>query len=81
MTELIQKNKHYLVKSPYGTYTFNNRKTAQQLHTTLTQYEKIQKQYKETEKKLDKITRTLIQLQITHRIAEAELDNLKEALQ
>ena len=78
MSELIEKNKHYLVQSEYGTYSFNNRKTAEQLHHHLTQYEKITKQHQLTEQKLDKIQRTIISLQMSISIINDEIQRLHE---
>ena len=82
MSEIIQKNKTYLIKSEYGSYKFNNRKTAEQLNQTLTDYETIQKQYHITEKRLDKIQKQLIQIQMTCSILSDELDKLhKEVME
>ena len=81
MSEIIQKNRHYLVKSDYGTYPINNRKTAEQLQKTLTDYENIKTEHRETEQKLDKITKILIQLQLTNGILTEELQTLKEVIQ
>jgi pantothenate synthetase len=81
MSEIIQRNKQYLVKSKYGSYLLNSRKTAEQLNKTLTDYENIKKTQQQTEKQLDKIQRILIQLQMTNTIQTHELETLKEALQ
>jgi cytidylate kinase len=82
MSEIIEKNKHYLVKSEYGSYSFNNRKTAEQLNKTLTDYEHIAEQYKETDQKLDQIQRTIISLQMSISIIGDELERLhKEVIQ
>ena len=81
MSEIIQKNRHYLVKSQYGTYPINNKKTAEQLQKTLTDYENIKTEHHETEQKLDKITKILIQLQLTNGILTEELQTLKEVIQ
>jgi hypothetical protein len=62
-------------------YNCQNRITAEQLHQTLTTYENTLQQYKTTEAKLDKITKILIQLQLTNGILTEELHHLKEALQ
>ena len=81
MSEIIQKNRQFLVKSQYGTYPINNRKTAEQLQKTLTDYENIKTEHHETEQKLDKIQRILIQLQLTNGILTEELQTLKEVIQ
>ena len=80
MSEIIEKNKFYLVKSEFGTYTFNNRKTAEQLAKHLTQYEKISKTSKETEKTLDRVTKGVIQLQMSLSILQDEFNKLKKDL-
>lgn len=80
MSEIIEKNKFYLVKSEFGSYTFNNRKIAEQLAKHLTQYEKISKTSKETEKTLDRVTKGVIQLQMSLSILQNDLDKLKMEL-
>ena len=80
MSEIIEKNKFYLVKSEFGSYTFNNRKTAEELNTHLNNYEKISKTSKETEKTLDRVTKGVIQLQMSLSILQGDLDKLKMEL-
>jgi len=80
MSEIIERNKNYLVKSKYGTYTFNNRKTAEELNTHLNNYEKIAKQHKATEQTLDKIQKGVIQLQMSLKIAQDDLDKIKKEM-
>ena len=87
MTKVIQRNKHYLVKSQYGSYQFNNRKTAEDLNLVLQGYEhttqqlqKALQQNKKTEEKLDKIQKTIIQLQMTTSILSDELRKLHEEI-
>ena len=80
MSEIIERNKNYLVKSKYGTYTFNNRKTAEELNNHLNNYEKIAKQHKATEQTLDKIQKGVIQLQMSLKIAQDDLDKLKKEM-
>ena len=77
MSKIIERNKKYLVKSKYGTYTFNNRKTAEKLNTTLNTYETIQKQHTKTEQTLDNVQKQVIKLQMTLSILQNELDELK----
>ena len=81
MSEIIQRNKQYLVKSAYGSYLINTRKTAEQLQQTLTDYENIKTEHQQTEQKLDHIQKILIQLQLTNGILTEELQTLKEAIQ
>ena len=81
MSEIIQRNKQYLVKSKYGSYLINSRKTAEQLQQTLTDYENIKTEHQQTEQKLDHIQKILIQLQLTNGILTEELQTLKEAIQ
>ena len=80
MSEIIEKHKYFLVKSEFGTYTFNNRKTAEELNTHLNNYEKISKTSKETEKTLDRVTKGVIQLQMSLSILQEDLDKLKMEL-
>lgn len=80
MSEIIEKHKYFLVKSEFGTYTFNNRKTAEELNTHLNNYEKISKTYKETEETLDRVTKGVIQLQMSLSILQGDLDKLKMEL-
>ena len=80
MSEIIEKNKFYLVKSEFGSYTFNNRKTAEQLNTHLNNYEKILQTSKETEKTLDRVTKGVIQLQMSLSILQNDLNKLKMEL-
>lgn len=62
-------------------YNCQNRITAEQLQKTLTDYENIKTEHHETEQKLDKITKILIQLQLTNGILTEELQTLKEVIQ
>lgn len=80
MSEIIQKNKIYLVKSTYGTFNFNNRKSAEQLNETLTNYEIIAKQYKATEQTLDRVQKRIIQLQMSLKLAQEDLDKIKKEM-
>jgi cytidylate kinase len=80
MSEIIEKNKHYLVKSEYGSYSFNNRKTAENLNKTLTDYEIIAEQSRETDQKLDQIQRTIISLQMSVSIIGDELERLHKEI-
>ena len=56
------------------------KKTAEQLQQTLTDYENIKQEQNITEQKLDKITKILIQLQLTNGILTEELQTLKEVI-
>lgn len=78
MSEIIEKNKYFLVKSKYGSYLFNNRKTAEQLNATLNDYEVLSKQSIKTEDTLDRVQRKVIQLQMSLTIMQGELDKLKD---
>jgi septal ring factor EnvC (AmiA/AmiB activator) len=80
MSTIIERNKTFLVKSEYGTYNINNRKTAEQLNQTLTNYEIISKQSQATEKTLDRVTKQVIQLQMTLTIMQNDLDKIKKEL-
>ena len=59
-------------------YNCHNKVTAQDLLNTLTQYEQVQQQVHETSQKYDKITKQLIQIQMSLRILEEEIQTLKE---
>ena len=80
MSELIERNKNYLVKSEYGTYTFNNRKTAEKLNKTLNNYETINRQYQQTEQTLDRIQKGVIQLQMSLKLTQDDLDKIKKEM-
>lgn len=80
MSEIIEKNKFYLVKSEFGSYTFNNLKTAEELNTHLNNYEKISKIYKETEETLDRVTKSVIQIQMDLSILQEDMNKLKQEL-
>ncbi len=80
MSEIIEKNKMFLVKSEFGSYSFNNRKTAEQLNYHLDNYEKINKTSQETEKTLDHITKGVIQLQMDLSIIQEDLNKIKKEL-
>lgn len=80
MSTLIKRNKTYLIKSQFGTYKFNNLKTAEQLNNTLNNYEKIVKQHKATEQMLDKIQKGVIQLQMSLKLAQDDLDKIKKEM-
>jgi septal ring factor EnvC (AmiA/AmiB activator) len=87
MSEIIERNRTFLVKSKYGSFTFNNKQSAKQLNTILTDYENTQdqltyamEQSHEIEQKFDNITKNIIQLQMTVTILQNDLDNLKMEL-
>lgn len=80
MSEIIERNKNYLVKSKYGTYTFNNRKTAEELNKHLANYETISQQCRQTEQTLDRVQKRIIQLQMSLKIAQDDLDKIKKEI-
>ena len=80
MSKVIKKDKIYLVKSKYGTYTFNNRKTAEELNKHLTNYETISQQCQQTEQTLDRVQKTIISLQMSVSIISDELQRLHEEI-
>ena len=59
-------------------YNCHNKVTAQDLHHTLTQYEQVKQSIRETEQKFDNITRKLIQIQMSLKILDQEIQTLKE---
>ncbi len=81
MSKIIKKNKEFLVKSErFGSYTFNNLKTAEQLNNTLNDYEKAHDIIKETEMKLDKVEKEIIKAQMSLSILQEDINNVKEAI-
>ena len=80
MSTIIERNKTFLVKSEYGTYNFNNRKTAEQLNNALNNYEIISKQSKATDETLDRVQKGVIQLQMSLSIIQDDLDKIKKEL-
>lgn len=51
-----------------------------QQQKTITELQKLQQQSKETEQKLDRITKNIIQLQLTNGIMTEELKKLQEMI-
>lgn len=80
MSKVIKKDKIYLVQSTYGSYPFNNKQSAEQLNTHLNNYEKIAKQHKATEQTLDKMQKGVIQLQMSLKLAQDDLDKIKKEI-
>ena len=84
MSEIIEKNKHYLVKSECGSYSFNNRKTAEQLNKQLNTYENtIQtlKQQLKLQSNQEKLQQHIITLQMELHNAQADIDKIKELIE
>ena len=57
-------------------YNCTNKITAEQLHNTLTTYEKTVQLNKNIEQQFDKLTRQVIQVQMTLKILDDEINNL-----
>ena len=57
-------------------YNCTNKITAEQLHNTLTTYEKTVHLNKNIEQQFDKLTRQVIQVQMTLKILDDEINNL-----
>lgn len=57
-------------------YNCTNKITAEQLHNTLTTYEKTVELNKNIEQQFDKLTRQVIQVQMTLKILNDEINNL-----
>ena len=81
MSKIIERNKMYLVQSQQGTYSFNNRKTAEKLNKQLNTYEKQHKLNNNIEQQHDKITRQIIQLKLTIGTLTEEIQTLEEQIQ
>lgn len=82
MSEIIERNKTFLVKSQFGSYTFNNRQSAEQLNIILTDYESLQHDDTITdyETKIMHLRQQVIQLQMTFTILQDELNKIKKEL-
>ena len=80
MSTITERNKVYLVKSEFGSYSFNNRKTAEELNRHLNNYEIISKQSKATDETLDRVQKGVIQLQMSLSIIQDDLDKIKKEL-
>ena len=62
-------------------YTLPNRITAKQLHKTLTNYEKTTTLNHNIEQQHDRLTKQIIQLQMSIKIIEHEINTLHETIQ
>ena len=62
-------------------YNCHNKVTAEQLYHTLTQYEKDYQTYKGIAKQYDRITQNILQLQMSVKILEHEINTLQEVVQ
>lgn len=81
MSEIIQKNRQYLVKSEFGSYNINNKHSAEQLNRTLTNYETIKKQTEKTEQILDRVQKQIIRMQMTVSTLKDEMDQIRQELE
>ena len=59
-------------------YNCHNKVTAEQLLNTLNNYETTKQSIRETEQKFDNITRKLIQIQMSLKILDQEINTLKQ---
>ena len=83
MSEIIERNREYLVKSPYGTWAFNNKQSANSLHKVLNDYETTIQQLQQitaksinNEAKIRKLTKQIKSIKMTERILTDELNKL-----
>ena len=84
MSKIIERNKMYLVQSQHGSYSFNNRKTAEQLNKQLNQYENtIQtlKQQLNIQSNHEKLQQHIITLQMELHNAQSDIDKIKELIE
>ena len=88
MSTIIERNKQWLVKSDYGSWTFNNKQSANTLNKVLTEYESTtaQIEYLNAEneryqKQLSKIQQQLTGTQMTVSILSSELEKLQKEAQ
>ena len=68
------------VKGNGTSYNCINKVTAKELCTLLNRYEQTKVQYDNIDKKLDRIQKTVIQLQLTSGIMQEELRKLHEEI-
>ena len=83
MSEIKQQGKYYLVQSQHGTYSFNNKKTAEQLNKQLNTYENtIQtlKQQLQLQNNHEKLQQHIITLQMELHNAQADIDKINSDL-
>ena len=83
---MSESNKKWKIQGSrvYGkghSYNCHNRVTAEQLYHTLTQYEKDYQTYQGINKQYDNITKQIIQLQLSVKILEHEINTLQEVVQ
>ena len=83
---MSESNKKWKIQGSrvYGkghSYNCHNRVTAEQLYHTLTQYEKDDQTYQGINKQYDNITKQIIQLQLSVKILEHEINTLQEVVQ
>ena len=83
MTEIIERNKQWLVKSDYGSWTFNNKQSANSLNKVLNDYETTIQQLQtitaksiNNEAKIRKLTKQIKSIKMTERILTDELNKL-----
>ena len=84
MTEWLIQSSRVYTNGEGKSYNLTNRVTANDLHHTLTNYEKeieqLQKQI-QTDTNLDKIKQQIIALQMDIHNVQADLDKIKELIQ
>lgn len=81
MSKVIERNKMYLVQSQHGSYSFNNKKTAEKLNKQLNTYENtIQtlKQQLQLQNNHEKLQQHIIALQMELYNAQSDIDKIKE---
>ena len=85
VSEIIERNKHYLVKSTYGSWTFNNKQSANTLNKVLTEYESTTAQIEylnaentKYQKVISRIQKQLTSTQMTVSILSSELEKLQK---
>lgn len=64
-----------------GRFNFNNRNEAETLFKLLMEYQNSEEVNKETAEKLDKITRQVIQIQMSIKIVDSEIKQLKKMVE
>ena len=80
MTEWLRNGARVYSKGKGRSYNCVNIATAKQLHQTLTNYEKTYTLNRNIEEQYDKITKQIIQMQMSIKILEHEINTLHEVI-
>ena len=81
MTEWLRNGARVYSKGEGKSYNCTNIATAKTLHETLTNYEKTYNLNRNIEEQYDRITKQIIQMQMSIKILEHEINTLHETIQ